>query len=189
MPSIVLRPEIRRGGIRLAQSESLADASPDAPVTLKPLAAHEKAFGSQEKKFRRAPESYLDRPLALATMIDVLPLPAAAATRLRQSYSTTTLRCFSVSDRDSILSSKERERLSSFATSAWLALCRAPAGASRNLRMPLSTRILVESDNDCGHRPASDRRTRRRQHGDLQCSDGQYFTKTGGRCESPRQTS
>ena len=36
MPSIVLGLEIRRGGRRLAQVESLADAGPIAPVTLKP---------------------------------------------------------------------------------------------------------------------------------------------------------
>ena len=90
---------------------------------------------------------------ALATMTEVLPLPAAA-TRLRRSSSTTALRCSSVSGRDSILSNRACERSSSFITNVSLAFFRALAGASRNLWMFLSIRISGESDNDCGHRPA-----------------------------------
>lgn len=47
MPSIVLRPEIRRDGKRLASVESLTAAGPVAPVTLKPLADLEKVLESQ----------------------------------------------------------------------------------------------------------------------------------------------
>ena len=65
---------------------------------------------------------------ALATMTEVLPLPAAAITRLCCSSITTALRCSSVSGRASIVSSSLRERISSLAMYVSLAFVRASSG-------------------------------------------------------------
>ena len=85
-------------------------------------------------------------------MTEVLPLPAAATTRLRLSSTTTALRCSSVSGRASIRSNRSRDRTSSFATNASFAFDLALSGASRNSRMPRSIRISGASDRESGQR-------------------------------------
>ena len=69
---------------------------------------------------------------ALATITEVLPLPAAAMTRLRSSSITTALRCSSVRGLASIWSNRVRDRTSSVATNASLARDRISSGASRS---------------------------------------------------------
>ena len=91
----------------------------------------------------------------LATMTDVLPLPAAATTRLRRSSITTARRCSSVSGRTSIRSKNSRERTSSLSTNAWFAVAPAAAGASRNSRVSRSMRTSGTFDNASGQRAAS----------------------------------
>ena len=88
-------------------------------------------------------------------MTEVLPLPAAATTRLQRSSTTTALRCSAVSGRASIRSNNARERTSSFATNASLAFARASSGASRNARIPRSIRISRESNSDFDHHAAN----------------------------------
>ena len=85
-------------------------------------------------------------------MTEVLPLPAAATTRLRFSSTTTALRCSSVSGRASIRSNRSRDRTSSFATNASFAFDLALSGASRNSRMPRSIRNSGASDRASGQR-------------------------------------
>ena len=92
---------------------------------------------------------------ALATMTEVLPLPAAATTRLRRSSTTTALRCSSVSGRASIRSKNSRVRTGSLTTNASLAFALASSGASRNSRIPRSIRTSGASDSASGHRAAN----------------------------------
>ena len=92
---------------------------------------------------------------ALATITEVLPLPAAATTRLRPSSTTTARRCSSVSGRASIRSKNARDRDRSFATKLAFAFTRIRSGASRNSSIALSIRISGLSDSVLGHRAAN----------------------------------
>lgn len=91
---------------------------------------------------------------ALATMTEVLPLPAAAMTRLRSSSITTALRCSPVRGLASIWSNRVRDRVSSVVTNASLALDRTSSGVSRNAWMSLSVRTSGASRRESGQRPA-----------------------------------
>ena len=82
---------------------------------------------------------------ALATITDVLPLPAAATTRLRSSSTTTALRCSSVSGLASTLSKNSLDRTSSPATKVSQALFRWRSESSEKSCIAFSIRISVDT--------------------------------------------
>ena len=89
---------------------------------------------------------------ALATITEVLPLPAAATTRLRSSSVTTALRCSSVSGRLSIRSKNPFSRVSSFSTNILFASTLVRSGAARKACSASSVRMVGCCDSLSGQR-------------------------------------
>ena len=90
---------------------------------------------------------------ALATITEVLPLPAAATTRLRSSSTTTALRCSSVRGRASTRSKNALERSNSLAAKASLALALSASGLFRNPRTAASIPVSGAFARVSGHWP------------------------------------
>ena len=88
---------------------------------------------------------------ALATITEVLPLPAAATTRFRSSSTTTALRCSSVRGLDSILSKSSFDRTNSFTTKVSLAFARRPLGLIKKSCAASNMRISILPDRASGH--------------------------------------